>query len=183
MDPLTAIAAAKGIAKLTGFDNWLSEKLGAKTAEKIVQVAQVVTGETNPEAALAKAEADAALQSQIRDKLLEHEHEINMALFEDRNKAREMYQGTGHQQADIIANQIIKQNHWLVFLLLLLNGLAFWLVDDENLALVIGNASGFSINALWAERQQVIGFFFGSSWGSKLKDQFKAIMPGSKEGN
>lgn len=176
MEILTMIAAAKGIAKLTGLDDWINDKVGADTAQKVVEVAQAVTGTKKPGQALKELEQDAQLAKELRGKLLEQEHEINLAILQDVQSARESYNGKAHPMADTIALQIIKQNHWLVFLLLAINGLVFWLVDDSSLAQLIGNATGFSINALWSERQQVISFFFGSSLGSKIKDGFKNLV-------
>ena len=53
------------------------------------------------------------------------------------------------------------------------NAAGLILVTDPTSAAALGNVLGASIAYLWNERSQVVGFFFGSSIGSKLKDQRK----------
>ena len=47
------------------------------------------------------------------------------------------------------------------------------IIKEPTAAVTAGNVIGASIAYLWNERSQVVGFFFGSSIGSKLKDQRK----------
>ncbi|MGH1374400.1 MAG: hypothetical protein ACRBBW_20350 [Cellvibrionaceae bacterium] len=175
MEPMTAIAIAKGLASVTGFDSWISEKLGDKlgdkTAQKIIDVAKIATGATTPEQALERAKADQQMAQAIRKKLVDNEHELALAALNDIDSARTMYSGN-NTMADEIARRVITQNHWAVAILLACNGLVIEFVDDKTVALALGNLIGTSVAALWQERQQVIGFFFGSSMGSKLKDMF-----------
>ena len=58
----------------------------------------------------------------------------------------------------------------MVGLLVGANALALCFIKEATIAVAVGNVIGASIQALWNERQQVIGFFFGSSLGSKMKD-------------
>jgi len=84
--------------------------------------------------------------------------------------SRDMYKNTGHDQADKIAQHVITWNAPLVGILLTLYGFSLIYVKDANTAQAVGTLLGGSIAALWQERQAVMGFFFGSSLGSKLKD-------------
>lgn len=84
--------------------------------------------------------------------------------------AREMY--TSHnQQADSIADTIIKRNIWFIIALILVNvGIVY--VFRENAA-AASSATGliaFAVRDLLAQIQSVSGFYFGSSLGSKSKD-------------
>jgi len=173
MEPMTAIAIAKGLASVTGFDSWiadkLGDKLGDKTAKKIIDVAKLATSASTPEEALERAKADTEAAQAIRLQLLNNEHELALAALDDIDSARQMY-SHNNTMADSIAQRVITQNHWAVAILLACNGLVIKFVDDKTIALALGNLIGTSVAALWQERQQVIGFFFGSSLGSKLKD-------------
>lgn len=175
MEPITTIALAKKIADAAGFSDWIKEKLGdsfgEKTAEKIAAIAKVATDTATPEEALKHIQQDLEAAAEVRGLLIENEHQLKMASLEDRQSAREMY-NTKNEMADKIAEQVIKQNHLVVALLLIGNGLVLYLVTDKAIALALGNLIGASISALWQERQQVIGFFFGSSLGSLLKNKF-----------
>lgn len=173
MDPITAIALAKGIASATGLDDWITSKLGgvvgASTAGKIIDVAKVATGASSPEQALKQLQGSSESAAKARIKLLNHEHELSLAALADTQSARQMYSDKSHM-ADKVAAQVIAQNHWVVALLITANAAVLYFVDDKAVALALGNLIGISINALWSERQQVVGFFFGSSLGSKLKN-------------
>jgi len=175
MDPVTAITIAKGIAKYTGLGDWiknkLGEKLGEKTAQKITHIAQVATNSATPEEALERVKLYQDEAEAVKQKLLEKEHELKLAYLEDVQSAREMY-GHKNAMADKVAEQVISQNHKVVALLLLCNVLVLQYVEDTAVAMALGNLIGGSVTALWQERQQVIGFFFGSSLGSKLKNAF-----------
>ena len=172
MDPATAITIAKGIANATGLDTWIKGKLGdvigEKAAEKVVSIAETVTRAQSGPEALAAIQKDKAAKEAVRQKLLDREHELVLASLQDVRDARTMY-GEKNEMADVIATQVIKQNHFTVLALLIANGLVLTFVEDKVLGVALGNLIGASIGALWHERQQVIGFFFGSSLGSKMK--------------
>jgi len=176
MEPLSI---ALGIAKLTGFDRIIKDKVGDlfgdKTAEKINQVAQLVTGMKTPQEALQQISNDEAALERVKNKLLDQEHEIVMAAFTDVNSAREMYRNTENKQADVISSQVMKQNHWFLLVFLAIDAAGFMWIDQPAAAAAIGSVCGFCINSLVQERQQIIGFFFGSSLGSKLKDKFRPM--------
>lgn len=172
MEPLTTIALARAVASATGLDAWVKDKLGdavgEKAADKIAAVAQVATAAATGKEALEMIQQDAGARAVVRQKLLDMEHELILAQLQDVQSARQMYSGK-NEMADRIAERVISQNHIVVALLLTANGLVLYLVKDSTVALAVGNLIGASVTALWQERQQVIGFFFGSSLGSKLK--------------
>lgn len=172
MEPVTTIALAKAVASATGLDTWLKDKLGdavgETAADKIAAVAQVVTDAGTGQEALEMIRQDAGARASVRQKLLDMEHELILAQLQDVQSARQMYSGK-NEMADKIAERVISQNHIVVALLLVMECVAFALVNDSSVAMIIGNLIGASVAALWQERQQVIGFFFGSSLGSKLK--------------
>lgn len=176
MEPLSI---ALGIAKLTGIDKIVKDKVGDlfgdETAKKINQVAQIVTGVRTPQEALQAIENDEAMLAQVKGKLLDQEHEIVMAAFSDVSSAREMYRTTGNKQTDIISNRVMTQNQLYVFLFLAIDAASFVWIDEPAAAAAIGSVCGFCINSLWQERQQVMNFLYGSSLGSKLKDKFRPL--------
>ena len=84
---------------------------------------------------------------------------------------RNMYKSTDHELADFVAKRIINYNLWVIFLALVIEVLFVYFVDDKVLVAIISGAIGLITGALLQERQQVIGFLFGSSRGSKDKDK------------
>ncbi|MGI1677572.1 MAG: hypothetical protein K6L75_02490 [Cellvibrionaceae bacterium] len=174
---ITAIAAAKAIAELTGLDDWLGEKLGDKLGDKaageITSIAKKVTGATSFDDALRSIEQNPAVAARLKEKILESENILVQLSFEDIKNARDMYLGKSGDLVDSIARKVIAQNHLLVILLLALNVAVIVYAKSPAMVGVACTLIGGSITALWQERQQVIAFFFGSSLGSKIKDNAK----------
>ena len=95
----------------------------------------------------------------------------------NRNKAHESYQTKG-DKADEIAQRIIVANLPIIALLVLGNlALIYWMKTEVALLAIASNIIGITIANLFAERQAVVNFFFGSSIGSKQKsDKLNNIM-------
>lgn len=176
MEPVAAITLAKTIISKTGLGRWISKKvgkvIGEKTAHKVVAIAQQVTGVSSVDEVLDCLSKDKAAAIQVRNTLMQNEHTLQMTMVEDRQNARAMYVEK-NEMADAIAERVIRFNHWVVVLLILANCAVAYYVQERGLALALGNLISLSIGALWQERQQVVGFFFGSSLGSKQKSQWQ----------
>jgi hypothetical protein len=96
--------------------------------------------------------------------------QINLA-YADIQDARRMYTETDHKAADEIAESVIKKNLPIIGILIGVNiASVIFLKDKGELIAIISNFIGIAIGQLFNERQQVISFFFGSSQGSKDKD-------------
>ena len=91
-------------------------------------------------------------------------------MYQDLSNARAMY-GQQHQNADRIARQIMTWNLPAIVALVAANCAAVYTIDNPTIAVALGNIIGASITYLWNERSQVVGFFFGSSMGSKDKQE------------
>lgn len=105
---------------------------------------------------------------------------------EDKSSARNMYIQNGQKQADLIGNSIMKNNLIVIFILLFVQMLITLFaghatkayVTDETIAInlsttissIAGTAIGLVVGSLLQERGQVVGFYFGSSFGSQKKD-------------
>lgn len=170
MDPITI---ASLILTQTGLGGWLKDKLGGAvgttTADKIVAVAQAATGVTmtsDSVPALSPEQVQA-----IKDKLVDNEQEIIRLQFADVADARATYRAGDHTMADKIAATIMSWNLWAVVGLIVANCLIVYFIKDPSIALAAGNLIGGSIMNLWQERQTAVGFYLGSSIGSKLKDR------------
>jgi hypothetical protein len=93
------------------------------------------------------------------------------AYLQDTQSARGMYQ-VHNVQADKIADRVMRWNLIFIFAVLLINvGTVYWLKDFGTILALIGNVLGWVLKGLFDERQQVCSFYFGSSMGSKQKDQ------------
>lgn len=88
----------------------------------------------------------------------------------DVKDARDMYENTGHKKADEIASQVINYNLWIILGLVAIMTLVIMYVEG-TVSAVISGLIGTAIGNLFQERNTVIGFFFGSSQGSKDKDK------------
>lgn len=85
------------------------------------------------------------------------------------NKAHDTYQVNGGM-SDTIASQIIKRNLPIIGLLVLCNvAIVYFMQDNPNLIAIVSQIIGIAIGNLFAERQAIINFFYGSSLGSKVK--------------
>ena len=88
-----AIAAALQIAKMAapGMIKWLSgSDKAAEAADKLITVAQQVTGTGNPADAIAKLQADPNLVLQLQARSVEVEATLEQAYLLDRQNARQM---------------------------------------------------------------------------------------------
>jgi len=88
----------------------------------------------------------------------------------DVQDAREMYEKTGHSKADEIATSVINYNLPIIIALVIIMSIVIIKIEGP-VASVISGLIGTAIGNLFQERNTVIGFFFGSSQGSKDKDK------------
>jgi siderophore synthetase component len=87
----------------------------------------------------------------------------------DLESARDAYK-VNPDQANKTASHIMRYNLVIVFLLVIINCLAVYFLWNEAAMLAIAsNFIGIVMNSLLSERSAVVGFFFGSSLGSKMK--------------
>ena len=171
-----SVLAVLGIAKTLGITDWLGEKLSgsdsgaAKVASKVLDFASQVTGETDPVKIEKVLSADPALAAQLKKTLMTNEHELDMAPYKDRQDARAMH-NQHPEQADKIADRIMKYNLPYILFLLVANCFAmFFLRDYSAILAIVSNLIGMTLKSLFDERNCVTGFYFGSSMGSKNKD-------------
>jgi len=172
-----SIIAALGIAEAVGLTGWIKNKLSgsdstaASVASKVLDFATAQTGESDPTLALTKLNADPELAFKLKETLLANEQELDMAPYLDRKDARAMH-NKHPEQADKIADGIMKFNLPYIFILLVANVVAmFYLKDYSAILAIVSNLLGMTIKSLFDERNCVTGFYFGSSMGSKNKDQ------------
>lgn len=139
--------------------------------------------EQNPDAVVKLKELE------FNAKALENEHlrkqieEANRHEEQKRGMAHETYRMKNDKQ-DRIAEQIIRYNLPVIFLLVCINiALVYFLRDKEysTLIAIASNIIGVVIGNLMNERQAIINFFFGSSIGSKEKqDKLENFMQSAK---
>lgn len=163
MDPITI---AMGLAQFApAILKWItgSDK-AAEAAGKVVEIAQVVTGKQGPEA-VAALQADPSLVLQFRQAVMAQEAEMDKAFLADRADARHrdvafIQAGRYNWRADILA-------------ILAVGGLVtcvYFVARDAGLPERAVNAIMFVAGVLASAVRDVYGFEFGSSRGSKEKD-------------
>lgn len=160
------ISIAMGLAQFAPqVIKWLSgSNKAAEAAGKVVEIAEVVTGRHGPEA-LEALKADPALVIQFRQAVMANETELDKAYLADRADAR---------KRDVAITQAGRYN-WRGDLLALLavGGLVLcvWFVArDTEMPERAVNAIMFVAGVLAAAVRDVYNFEFGSSRGSKSKD-------------
>lgn len=134
----------------------------------ILDIVRDVTGYQNPSEDIVR-EKEVEISQQIHNQ----EFELELALLSDRQDARQMY-SESKKQVDAIAQTVIRWNVvWVVGLVLVQILVVYFLREFGTLIAIVGNVVGFVVAQLLSERGDVIGFYFGSSEGSKEKDRFK----------
>lgn len=174
MDPITITATALSIIKATGLSAWIGRRLGGEPGERasarIVETAEGIVGGSPNKDVVKTLKADPAMTDQVRLALVAQEAELVELNMADMQDARAMYKQK-NAQADKVATTIMRFNLPAILLLIVFNIGAIYFINNPTVAVAIGNLVGASISFLWQERQQVMGFFFGSSLGSKEKSE------------
>lgn len=164
MDPITLAMSlaqfAPTIVKwMTGSDK------ASEAAAKVVEVAEVVTGKRGADVVAAMT-GDPALVLQFRDRIADRELEMDKAYLADRADARARDLGlanagrTNHR-ADLLAVLAVGA---LVF--------CVWMVASDSLLPTGAREAIMFVAGVFASAvRDVYGFEFGSSRGSKEKDE------------
>jgi hypothetical protein len=164
MDP---ISIAFGLAQFApAVLKWItgSDK-AAEAAGKVVEIAQAVTGKQGPEAVQA-LQADPALVLQFRQAVLAQEADLDKAYLADRANAR------GRDVAMVQAGRYNWRGDLLALLAVAGLVVCVWFVArDSDMPERAVNAIMFVAGVLAAAVRDVYGFEFGSSRGSKEKDE------------
>lgn len=128
---------------------------------------------TNPDAVVKLKEIEYNAKALENEHLRKQVEEANRHEEQKRGMAHETYRIKNDKQ-DRIAEQIIRFNLPVIFLLVCINiALVYFLRDKEysTLIAIASNIIGVVIGNLMNERQAIINFFFGSSMGSKEKQE------------
>lgn len=163
-----AMALLQFVPEIVGLFSSDKKAKVQKTVTVVEHLAKSITGQSGDAAVKALSE-DPDLAFKFKTAVLADSHVDEEMRYADRHSAREMYK-VHNAASDRIAGHIMKYNLWVVFLLVATNILAMIYVPDPIIVGTLGTTVGFVINALLKERQDVTGFHFGSSTGSKLKD-------------
>ena len=163
------------IARACGMDDWLKDTFGGtpsgKAAKRMIELAQAATGAGSPEEIELHIRNDVEAKMDARRELQRHEQELTQLHLADVRDARAMYSNSKSKSdmADKLANRIMSWNLPAIVALVAGNCAVVYTIENPTIAVALGNIIGASITYLWQERQQVVGFFFGSSVGSKDK--------------
>lgn len=166
---MSATAIALGLAKFVpDIVGWIAGDKAEKVASKVVGIAEDLTGQRGDEAMKA-INQDPHLALEFHKAVMADKHRFDEMVLADRQSAREAYK-VHNEASDKIAFIIMRFNLPLVFLLVVADVLAcIYLGENAAVLTTVSTTVGFVINALLKERQDVTGFHFGSSLGSKMK--------------
>ncbi|MBS0272275.1 MAG: hypothetical protein JSR85_06475 [Proteobacteria bacterium] len=146
--------------------HWLGGDQGEKTAQKMVEIAQTITGEKEPMRILQSLKADPKLVIDFQQTILKMVHELDLAEYKDRENARLRdialaQAGRSNLRADIM---VISAALGLVCCLLTIT-LYRMSLPGEAVG-IISTIAGIFGSCL----KDAYAFEFGSSRGSKMKD-------------
>lgn len=167
------IGIAMGLAEFAPvIARWLSGRKAESVAAQVVEIAKRITHTTDPTKALSMLSGNGLLVSDFQREVLKMEAEMELALLEDRTRARErdlafVRAGRANRRADLM---IIAAAGGLVLCLL---SLAFYssVLPGEAVG-IISTVAGIFGGCL----KDAFAFEFGSSRGSKMKDSTVASM-------
>lgn len=157
---------------LSLFDHKRGEK-ASEAMDAVTAVAKAITGKEGDDAVVALS-SDPELAYKFKVAVMADSHVSEQLQAQEMANARDAYK-THHAQADEVAKSIMARNLPTIFFLVLCNILAVmyarYIELPGELVAVISNLIGVVIGQLLNERQSVVGFFFGSSLGSKMKNK------------
>lgn len=164
MDP---ISIAFGLAQFApSIIKWVtgSDK-SASVAEKVIDVAKVVTGKEAPDAALESIRLDPALAEQFKQRVIEIDADLEKAYLQDTQDARKrdaefLKAGTRNYRADVLAALAV------VTVILL----TYFIWKDETLNEYVKGTFTLVLGRFLGYIDQVYAFEFGTTRGSKDKD-------------
>jgi hypothetical protein len=166
------ISIALAIAKLTGLDekigHWIGGENGAKVADKVISIAQEMTDSKDGQSALNMLKTDSMACDEFYIRIKEHERELASLAFADRQDARAM-QVKALEQEDKFSKHFIYYFAWFwsIFATLYISGVTFIQLPETGIRFA-DNVQGFLLGTIVAT---ILFFFYGSSDGSKKKDE------------
>ena len=172
MEPVTIALA---LAKAAGVDDWLKEKISGtvtgKVANKVIDLAKQVTGKDTPDEALNTVSTNLVYAGELKRQLLQNEHVLKLAAYEDRKDARQTYR-IHPQQADKIAERVMRFNLPFIVGLVIINCVVLhFFRHDAALLAAVSNVLGMAIKSLFDERKEVTGFYFGGSMDASERER------------
>jgi hypothetical protein len=169
MDPFTVLGLIKYVPDLIGLFDSKKGKQAKEISATVGKIAEAVTGKSGQDAVIA-IEQDPILSHKFKMAVMADSHVAEQMHLDNTKSAREMYK-VNPEQAAKVANNIMKYNLVIVFLLVLINvASVVGLRDHAAVLAIVSNFIGIVMMALLSERQAVVNFFFGSSMGSKNKN-------------
>lgn len=142
---------------------WLGGENAGQVAEKVVGIAQVVTGAVTPEEALQKIQADAKLASDFQIAVMANEKDLEAMYLADRASAREREKAVRDRMPAILAI-MVTVGYFATLAYMMQNDLPAQ--GREPLLIMLG-----SLGTAWGG---VIAYYFGTTSGSARKTELIA---------
>ena len=167
---MSSIAAGLALAKFAPeVIGWFAGDKAESAASSVLNIAEKVTG-LGGDAAIKAIESDPLTALEFKRAVMADKHELDRIYLNNTQSARDMY-SESRVLADKIALGIMRYNFFFVVVLLICNAIACWYLKDHPAILSgIATTIGFVINAFIKERSDVSNFLFGSTLGSRMKD-------------
>lgn len=172
MIPLLGVLANAGLSFVTELVRDKGEILVSEGVKKLTGIDLSKKQELTPDEIAKINSYKLELQKLDFEKL-----KLELYKKKENNRHDETIYTTAHEtyrinndMSDRIAEQIIKFNLPVIFLLVIVNIIIVHnFKDNPTLIAIVSNIIGVAMGHLFNERQAIVNFFFGSSIGSKQK--------------
>uniref|UniRef100_A0A6M3KPH6 Putative colicin V production protein n=1 Tax=viral metagenome TaxID=1070528 RepID=A0A6M3KPH6_9ZZZZ len=167
-----SLAIALSLAQMTGLSRkvgeWIGGSKGAEVADKVLDIAQAVSGAKSPSEALQAISSDKGKLLDFEERLFERQDLLEKLAAGDLKDARKM-QTAALQQTDIFSKRFIYYfaSFWSVFACLYVGGITFTEIPQENVRFA-DTVLGFLLGTVVAS---LIAFFYGSSFGQTRQSE------------
>lgn len=174
---MVPVTIALALAKATGLTDMIGRKLGgekgAEIAGKVMEAAEIVTGNKDPKAALEAMRQNQELVQALRMRLIDLYESESKLEIEDRANARAM-QVAALNQSDVFSKRFVYYfaMGWSFFTMAYLIGITFFAIPESSVRFA-DTVLGFLLGTIIAT---MIAYFYGSSKSSKDKDAAIAEM-------
>jgi hypothetical protein len=173
MAPLLAMAIPSLVKLLPDVAGWFGGDKAEQMTSEVLDIASSVTGISDKNKALEAINADPNVALKFQEAVMADKYRLDEIYLADRKDARDM-QKEALRQEDTFSKRFIYYlaSAWSIFAMIYLVGITFFTVPESAVRFA-DTTLGFLLATIISG---IIQFFFGSSKGSKDKNEITAEL-------